>query len=163
MFYTPNGTVMFTDIPDMFYDLFTEIGLGINGDSYLYDQDSGVPILFKEKYIKASVNGSPIYAGRNDIVFDPANNYGLISHLFGYFLDKAQNSEDGDTLGGYIAHYIDDDPTKEKQRVVVKTLSRGEIGSMFYYNIYLAYIDCIFRISGYNVDLSNFDIKEEGK
>jgi len=161
MIYLPNGTVYFDNIYDMYYDLFSEIGLGINSQQYLYDQDTQTVIQFKEKYIKASINGQPVYAGRNDIVFEPAKNYTLMTRLFEYYLDKCQNSDDGDQLQGYIAHYIDDDETKEKQRVVVKTVGRGEISSQFYFNVYLAYIDCLFKIAGYNADLSNFDIKVE--
>ena len=161
MIYLPNGTVYFDNIYDMYYDLFSEIGLGINSQQYLYDQDTQTVIQFKEKYIKASINGQPVYAGRNDIVFEPAKNYTLMTRLFEYYLDKCQNSDDGDQLHGYIAHYIDDDETKEKQRVVVKTVGRGEISSQFYFNVYLAYIDCLFKIAGYNADLSNFDIKVE--
>ena len=161
MIYLPNGTVIFDNIFDMYYDMFSEIGLGINSQQYLYDQDTQIVIQFKEKYIKASINGQPVYAGRNDIVFEPAKNYTLMTRLFEYYLDKCQNSDDGDQLHGYIAHYIDDDEAKEKQRVVVKTAGRGEISSQFYFNVYLAYIDCLFKIAGYNTDLSNFDIKVE--
>lgn len=161
MIYLPNGTVVFDNIFDMYYDMFSEIGLGINSQQYLYDQDTQIVIQFKEKYIKASINGQPVYAGRNDIVFEPAKNYTLMTRLFEYYLDKCQNSDDGDQLQGYIAHYIDDDEAKEKQRVVVKTAGRGEISSQFYFNVYLAYIDCLFKIAGYNADLSNFDIKVE--
>lgn len=161
MQYFANGTVGWTDMFDMHYDLFSEIGLGINSQQYLYDQDTQTTLMFKDKYIKASINGAPVYAGRNDIVFEPAKNYTLMTRLFEYYLDKCQNSDDGDMLQGYIAHYIDDDETKEKQRVVVKTVGRGEIASNYYYNIYLAYIDCIFRIAGYTAMLQNFDIKAE--
>lgn len=161
MNYFANGTVGFDNIYDMYYDLFSEIGLGINSQQYLYDQDTQVTIMFKEKYIKASTNGQPIYAGRNDVVFEPAKNYTLMARLFEYYLDKCQQSDDGDLLEGYIAHYIDDDETKEKQRVVVKTVGRGEISSNYYFNIYLAYIDCLFKIAGYNTNLTNFDIKAE--
>lgn len=161
MNYLPNGTVYFDNIFDMYYDLFSEIGLGINAQQYLYDQDTQITIQFKEKYIKASIDGQPVYAGRNDIVFEPTKNYTLMARLFEYYLDKCQNSDDGDLLQGYIAHYIDDDEKKEKQRVVVKTAGRGEISSQFYFNVYLAYIDCLFRIAGYCADLSNFDILVE--
>lgn len=161
MIYYANGTVGFENIWDMYYDLFSEIGLGINNQQYLYDQDTQVTITFKEKYIKASINGQPVYAGRNDIVFEPAKNYTLMARLFEYYLDKCQQSDDGDQLQGYIAHYIDDDEAKEKQRVVVKTMGRGEISSNYYFNIYLAYIDCLFKIAGYNAILTNFDIKVE--
>ena len=161
MIYLANGTIGFENIYDMYYDLFSEIGLNIGPNQYLYDQDTQAPIMFKDKYIKASIDGSPLYAGRNDIVFEPAKNYTLITRLFEYYLDKSQNTDDGDILQGYVAHYIDDNIEKDKQRVVVKTIGRGLIESNFYYNIYLAYIDCIFKIAGYNADLSNFDIRLE--
>jgi hypothetical protein len=152
-----NGFKVYDSLGELYYDLFTEIGLAIGPDQYLYDQDTRQPLVFKEKYIKASITGEPVYPGRNDIVFDPAGNYALISTLFGYYLDKAIRSEDGDMVGGYIAHYIDDDDEKMKQRVVVRSSTRGDISSAYYYNIYLAYIDCIFKVAGDNVDLSNFD------
>ena len=157
MFPTANGTFMFQSIGELYYDLFMEMGLGLK-NQYLYEQD-GDFIKFGDNFIKATFDNAPIYAGRNEILFEPATNYQLISNLFGYYLDKCQNSEDGDLLGGYIAHYNEDDEAREKQRVVVKTKDRGEIASNFYYQIYLAFIDCIFRIAGYNVDLSNFDIQ----
>lgn len=132
MIYYANGTVGFENIWDLYYDLFSEIGLGINSQQYLYDQDTQTTIMFKDKYIKASINGQPVYAGRNDVVFEPNKNYTLMARLFEYYLDKCQHSDDGDLLCGYIAHYIDDDATKEKQAVVVKTQGRGLIQSDFY-------------------------------
>jgi hypothetical protein len=152
-----NGKMVFDSIPELYYDLLMEIGLAVK-DQYIYIQ-GGNFLKCGDKFIKVSLDGSPIYPGRNDIIFDPPNNYALISFLFGYYLDQCQDSEDGDILQGYIAHYIDDDSAREKQRVVVQTRGRGELCSNFYYNIYLAYIDCIFTIAGYNVDLSNFDVK----
>ncbi len=160
MIYLANGKVGFSNLGELYYDLFMEIGLSIK-DQYLYDQDTQAPIMFKDKYIKASIDNTVIYAGRNDIIFDPQHNYSLMEKLFCYYLDKCQHSDDGDILGGYIAHYIDDDINKEKQRVTVKTMQRGLIESEFYYNIYLAYIDCIFKIGGYNPDLTAFDIIPE--
>ena len=130
-------------------------------NGYLYDQDDGNYLQFDENYIKCTLDPNQIiYAGRNEIIFEPNTNYKLINTLFGYYLDKCQRSEDGDILGGYVAHYSDETPER-KQRVVVKTLGRGEISSKWYWFIYLAFIDCMFAIAGYNVDLSNFDIEPE--
>lgn len=161
--YNPDGTISFNTYIEMQYDLFNEIGLAINGQSYVYDQDTGIQLKIKDKYIKASVNGEPIYTGKSDVAFEPGRNYSLINYLFGYYLTKAQNTEDGDILCGYTAHFIDDNPEKDKQRVVVKTIGRGDIASDYYYNIYLAYFDVIFRIAGYIPNLKNFDIYEEKK
>ena len=160
---TPDGIIYYDNMPDLLYDLFNEIGLSIDEMHYLYDSDTTKMVVFKDKYIKASLNGEPIYCGRNEVAFDPAKNYALISTLFCYYLDKCQNTDDGDILQGYISHFIDDNPERDMQRVAVKTIGRGEISSDYFYNIYLAYFDCIFKIAGYNVNLHNFDIIEEKK
>lgn len=159
MINTPNGLV-FKDFNDLIFNYFVEMGMSVDANNYLYDQDIGNNIKYKGKMIKACITDTPVYAGMNDILFDPIHNYGLISTLFGTYLDKCQNSDDGDILGGYIAHGIEDDPAKTgKQRVCVKTVNRGEIASNYYNNIFLAYIDCTFKISGYMIDLSPFDIE----
>lgn len=151
MNFTGNGFVIFDDIYEMYYNLFTTIGLAVNQNQYLYDQDNGNIIRFKDKYIKATVQPVTIYAGRNDILFEPARNYQLIIALLGYYIDK--NAEEI----GFIAQYIDEDKVMEKQRLCIKT-KKGLVQSHFYKNIYLGYIECIFILSGdYMVDLSNFD------
>jgi hypothetical protein len=160
MNFLPNGKIMFNDVYEMFYHLFTEIGLGINNNSYLYDQDTFTEIKFKEKYIKATTQPITIYAGRNDIIFDPANNYQLMVSLLGYYIDKRAVSEDEETIE-FVAQYIEETPGREKQRVTVKTNNKGDISSNFYYNIYLGYIEIIFLLGGNFVpDLSNFDIQQ---
>lgn len=159
MQFSSNGKMTFNSIEELYSDLFMSIGLAVK-NNYAYLQD-GDFLKCGDKFIKVSLIGEPVYPGRNDIIFDPSMNYSLMSFMFGFYLDQCQHSEDGDMLGGYIAHYIEDDELKEKQRVVVKTINRGFIESNFYYNLYLAYIDCIFKIDGYDVDLSNFDIKPE--
>ena len=134
-----NGKIMFDDMYELYYHLFLEIGLSINGNNYLYDQDTEIPLMYKDKYIKATTFPVPIYAGRNDIVFDPSQNYNLMVSILGYYIDKESNSDSGDNIG-FIAQYIEDNDI-EMQRVVVKTKS-GDYFSQFYHNI----------------DLSNFDL-----
>lgn len=159
MINTPNG-LMFKDFNDLIFNYFSEMGMSVDSNKYLYDQDICNNITYKGKMIKASIDGIPVYAGMNDIVFDPVHNYGLVSTLFGTYLDKCQTTDDGDILGGYIAHGIEDEPNKSgKQRVCVKTVNRGEIASNYYNNIFLAYIDCTFKIGGYMVDLTPFDVE----
>ena len=160
MNFLPNGKVSFNDIYELYYHLFTEIGLSISPNQYLYDQDTGIELRFKDKYIKATVHPIPIYSGKNDIIFDPSKNYNLMVSLLGYYIDKeSNNTEQSDNIG-FIAQYIEETPGREKQRVVIKT-KRGEIKSQFYFNIYLGYIEIIFILSGnFLPDLSNFDFIE---
>lgn len=157
MIITAQGKISYETIDELYYEFFLAIGLGVTIDQYLYDQDTGNAIAFREKRVKASVDGRPVYAGMNDIVFEPDKNYSLVSNLFGYYLDKIQNSDDGDMLGGFVSQGIIDNETRDKQAIMVRTIGRGDICSDFYYNIYLAYMDEVFRIEGMQVDLSNFD------
>lgn len=154
-----NGKMCFDDVYEMYYDLFTEIGLAINPQNqYLYDVDTGIVLKYKEKYIKATVHPIEIYAGRNDIIFDPARNYNLMTTLFGYYIDKETSGYNGDTIG-FISHFTEErNGMREQQRVVVQTRLRGNIVSQYYKNVYLGYIECIFILAGNpNIDLSNLD------
>ena len=151
-----NGKIMFDDMYELYYHLFLEIGLSINGNDYLYDQDTEILLMYKDKYIKATTFPVPIYAGRNDIVFDPSQNYNLMVSILGYYIDKESNSDSGDNIG-FIAQYIEDNDI-EMQRVVVKT-KNGDYASQFYHNVFLGYIEVIFLLAhSFNVDLSNFDL-----
>lgn len=151
-----NGKIMFDDMYELYYHLFLEIGLSINCNNYLYDQDTEILLMYKDKYIKATTFPVPIYAGRNDIVFDPSQNYNLMVSILGYYIDKESNSDSGDNIG-FIAQYIEDNDI-EMQRVVVKT-KNGDYASQFYHNVFLGYIEVIFLLAhSFNVDLSNFDL-----
>mgnify|MGYP000886831378 CR=1 FL=1 len=157
MQYLPNGVMLFDDIYEMYYNLFLELNLGVDQNGYLYDIDTGITLKYKDKYIKAAMTRTPVYPGAYDIVFDPSQNYNLMVVLLGYYLDKEASNEN---KIGYIAQYIDEneDSNDRMQRVVVKTRN-GEIFSHFYHNIFLAYIDIVFILSGNTcLDLSNFDI-----
>lgn len=146
------GQIIFDDRPEMFYHLFNEIGLDINNEGYLYDIETRDIIKYKDKYLKTTqYPGISVYAGRNDIVFEPIGNYNLMVSLFGYYLDREFPPE------FFIAQYIEDDPSNTLQRVVIKT-NKGDIFSPFYNNVYLGYCYCIFALAEQNVYLNNFDI-----
>lgn len=152
MNFLPNGCIQFEDLGEMWYNLFLEMGLALDANGYLYDIDTHIQIRFKDKLIKADVRNNTIYAGRSDIVFDPANNYFLTATVMGYYLDKF-----GQDIN-FSAYYIEDNEDKDKQRVVVKYKNGTEMYSNFYNNVYLAFVETIFRLSDQVVDLSGFDI-----
>lgn len=160
MMYLPDGSIKFTDINDLMINYLSEMGLAVDANQYLYDQETGTILQYREKSIKVSINGIPAYAGQNDIVFDPYHNYGIVNTLFGMYIDRCQDTDDGDILQGYISHGVEDVPTREhdRQRVVVKTMGRGEIASNYYKAIFLAFADCTFKVGGYNVNLQEFDV-----
>jgi hypothetical protein len=156
-----NGQVAFNDIYELYYHLFLEIGLSTDANDLLLDQDTGAYIKFKDKFIKATVVPKEIYSGKNDILFEPDKNYQLISMLTGYYIDKEASM--GNDIGfQFISVY--DNPTRDKQQVTIKSVKFGPIESNFYYNVYLGYIECIFRLSqSYYPNLDNLDIPPERK
>lgn len=142
----------------MHYALFNIIGLSINRDSYLYDNDTGTVLQYKGKYIKATTADIPIYAGKNDIVFDPPCSYHMMVVLLGYYINKRDNSEDEHPLG-FISQGIIDTADKSQHQLFVDTSTRGRIISDWFNNGYLTYIDMIFKLDEQDfVDLHNFDI-----
>ena len=166
MYPSANGKVYFSDVNEMYYNLFLEIGLAINNEQFIYDQDTGIVLKYKDKRIKMSFTND-VYGSNNDVVFDPSTNYDLMVKLFGYYIEKETHQNENDI--GYIAHFTDEEfgrpfvPKEERyrQRLIVKT-KHGDLRTNPYYNIYLAYIEAIFIISGnIEYDLSNFDILPE--
>ena len=165
MYPSANGKMLFSNTNEMYYSLFSEIGLSVNHDYYIFDQDTGIVLKYKDQYIKMNFRGDT-YPGKNDIVFDPSTNYNLMVVLFGYYIDK--ELANGNDIG-YIADFKEEENNKVfipkgerfKQRLVIRT-KRGDIKTDYFYNLYLAYIQAIFIISGDNdFDLSNFDILPE--
>jgi len=150
---------IYDNINEAFYNLFLEIGLFINQNGYLQDQDTGIVIRFKDKFIKASLNENvPVYTGKTDIAFEPAHNFTLMQNLMGYYIDKR---EAGDEPIHYGSQGIYDVKDTMEHQVFVKTTDGLVYESLLYHNTYLAFMDCVFRLGGNNVDLHNLDIWEE--
>jgi hypothetical protein len=165
MYPSANGKMYFNDTREMYYNLFIELGLSVNSEQFIYDQDTLIVLKYKDKRIKMSFNGN-VYGSNNDVVFDPSTNYDLMVKLFGYYIEK--ETANGNDIG-YIAHFTEEEfnrpflPKDERyrQRVVVKT-KNGDFKTDPYYNIHLAYIEAICILSGNpDYDLSNFDILPE--
>ena len=155
------GETVFDDVYELYYNLFNAIGLSINYDSKLYDQDSCKELLYNNHFIKAATTPIAIYAGKNDVIFDPYKNYNIMVMLFVYWLDKEAAMNDMNI--GYLSQYIEDnkDTEDQKQRFVLKT-NKGEYISKWYYNLWLGYAEIILAISdNIALDLSNLDIKME--
>ena len=168
MYYTPQGTIAFYNIFDLMADYFYEMNLKVY-NTYLCHADTKKCLMFQGNAIRVPMTPDPIYPMMNTIIYDPTRNisvYPITAALFGLYLDQCKDpdNDDGDILQGYIAHYVEDNADRTKQKVTVKTKGRGEISSEFYSNVFLAYYDCTFRISGHNnFDLKAFDVDTYGK
>ena len=159
MKFTINGDTMFDDFSELCYNLMMQIGLGINRDGYVYDQDTGITLKSRDKYLKASVDGSPIYTGSNDIAFDPVKNYVITLFMLGYYIDKMREM-DGEDIG-FISQGIEDNDDKSYHRAFIDCSKYGRIYSKFYHISSLGYVELIFKLGDMNTDISNFDLTEE--
>ena len=152
-----NGFMMFDYPGEMFRNLIMEMGLEVSPDGYLRDQDTKDVIRYKDKYIKVSITPEPVYGGITDVVLELHNSFDIIQKLFGYYLDYAKNTEDGDITGEIVGWGIDELKDRSKQSIIVRTRYRGDIVTDYYFNILLAFCDAIFKIAGCSVYLQNLD------
>ena len=66
-----------------------EIGLTINRDKVVIDQDTRQPLIIKDKMMKySSKNIVPVR--KDEQVFDPATNKGQMAFAFDYFMNKLE-------------------------------------------------------------------------
>ena len=160
----PNNTgqlvTMYDNLQELYYNLFFELGVFVNESGYIQDSDTNIQLKFRDMYIKVSLNDmNEAYAGKTEILFDPPHNFALASNLMGFYIDKREHS---DNPVNYLSQGIVDRMFPDdimRHQVFVKT-GNGEYESNFYRNSYLCFIDCIFRMGGSVVDLSNLDLLE---
>lgn len=135
-----------------------EIGLGLNSQHLVYDQDTGTMITIEGKPITFTFipNTNFFYDTSNCILFDPFNDFKTMNKLFSYYLDKEQKNGN---MGFVETYYIDEDSNKQT-RIVIKT--RDELyESEFYKNKCLKICDIILKI-GYPMEYlsGEFDLRK---
>ena len=152
------NVIIYDTKEEMYYNMYMEMGLFVNAQGYLQDQDTGIVIRFKDKFIKTSLNPNVVvYTGKTDTEFDPKKNFNLMATLMGYYIDKREHGEEPI---GYISQGIYDIKAEQLHSVFIKSHT-GLYESDLYHNSYLGFIDCIFKMGGILTDLHKFDIVEE--
>ena len=150
---------MYNTKEDLIYALINEIGLSIDENNSLFDQDNGQPIYFGGREIKCSINpANPVYSSEIATLFDPINDFKLMTTILAYYLEKER------VMGeSYPITYSFNDRDKQgpsNMSVKIQTSNgMGEVTSNFYYNKCLKISDIILRMGGQFCDLSNFDEK----
>lgn len=143
--------------------LLSTIGLSFK-DGKLYDEDTGMFLLYKKKYIVEQPE--LVMRSNNAVVFDPIMNKGLMQYLFNVYIDK--ETADGNI---YLATYQVIFETPSQDRSIIsrrKLLMIGGNGSQastrYYYLETLVYIEAVFVLTGMNFlqlpDLEPFDNKD---
>lgn len=142
------------DNEDLTYKIMQEIGLEVDKYGRVIDQDTNGIVQYRGKIMKIQKDENT-YIGRKDIRFDPANDQKMMNHLFGYYVDKLQNSGEQ-----YVSAYY---PVSNSGKSAVEVKGDNNIiKSKYYNNSSLGYVDAIMRLNGDdNVDLSQFDSKNK--
>ena len=131
-----------------------EIGLDIDQDNHIIDEESGMPIMMKGKFLK--YNYGPVKrTTREEINYDPLNNPKLMNLLFGYYSSKleAEGNSGIDIYASSIA-------SEDKQVLKVKT-GGDTLGSAPYHSESVRIMDIICQINESGEDVSEFDFKAE--
>lgn len=137
--------------------IMQEIGLSVDKQNRVYDQDTRQPILFKDKNMKFSSQHNVALSG-NDMVFDPANNKGLMSSLFDYYTQKLEDEE-----GVYVSGHFEES-TEDGKMAVTLMMNNNQIKTNSYTNNSLSYLEAIKRLNGsQDTDLSEYDSDRKQK
>lgn len=130
-----------------------EIGLEVDEDGRLIDDETGSSIMFKGKLLK--VNN----VGKNDILYDPLENPAMMGKLFTYFLNKNEK----ETGVGTRTFGYGNSNKKDKSYIELKKEDNSVVRSKSYYNDSLKYAEIIFKMNSdiYDEDLSPLDAKKK--
>ena len=130
--------------------LMREIGLDVDSNQCIIDQDTGMPLEYNGKKIVYEGNRS-----KTSIPFDPLNNTKMMSHLFSYYTEKVAEED-----GRYFNMYYQVKDSDTKSHLEALDASSGTVlKSEPYTNDTLKYADLIFKINGVEMDLTKKDKK----
>lgn len=128
-----------------------ELGLEVDKDNYIVDQDTGNLLTVKDKKIK--YNSETIFRlNKDEISYDPLNNSRLMNHLFGYYTSKLADEE-----SIYIESYFNI-PTKDSNKSIMKVKTQDEtFKSDAYFNESVRIMDVICKMNDSDTDVSKYD------
>lgn len=137
--------------------IMEEIGLTVDKQNRVYDQDTRQPLLFKEKNMKFSSQHN-VALGNNDMVFDPANNKGLMNSLFDYYTQKLEDEE-----GVYVSGHFEE-ANEDGKMAVNLTVNNKQVKTNYYTNNSLSYLEAIKVLNGSDsLDLTEYDSDRKQK
>ena len=137
---------------NLVYKLMNEIGLDIDDQNRIYDQDTGNVINFNQKTLVYNFH-IEIRPNFNELLFDPICNRNIMVTLFSYYLKKLEMMENK----YFMAFYQLENNTTHKKAIELKANANEKIQSKFYANECLGYIELVFKLNNESLDLSQFD------
>lgn len=133
--------------------LIVEIGLDIDTDNNIVDQDTQNSLVFNGKKLKYVPGDQKV--NRNEIEFDPISNRKLMTNLLAYANNK--QVEEGTAAPISIFYQLNSNQ-EGKNKIELKDENNNVYVSNPYYNDNLKLMDILFQMNGeQNVDLSEYD------
>lgn len=133
-----------------------EIGLDVDEDNHIIDEETGMPITAKGKFLKFNC-GAVSRTTRDEINYDPLNNPKLMNFLFGYYSSKLE----AEGSRGVDICYTTNGP-EDKQILNIKT-GDDALESEPYYNESVRIMDVICKLNDSDTDVSIYDSMPENK
>lgn len=138
------------------FDLLNMLGLE-EKDGKVFDTDTMTFLIFNGGFLTV---GPTTILHRRDVRFDPIHNMKLTEYLMNVLFTK-EAQENGLYVYSFGLNDHVNPVTLLKTFQCVVITNNGEVKSDIYYNCNLAYIDCMYRITGTpNYDMHMADYKE---
>lgn len=140
------------DIKEIEMEIIREVGLGVDINDCLVDQDSGMYIEVADKRIKYGVDKFVSIDRNTEIFFNPLKNLKLILNLFSLHLTKIC------LYNNMVVHSYNVDKDEDSRHIITIHTSNGVYYSRGYKKLLLSYIDMIFILGGGDtIDLTELD------
>lgn len=133
--------------------LMSEIGLDVDDNNHIVDQDTGMNLQFNGKNLLCDDPTKRIFKKRDEITFNPIESPKLMNSLFSYYINKI-HEEDGRYINIYYPVQDGDKGYMELKEETTNTTMK----SNSYKNDCLKYADLILQLNGNDDnDLRKFD------
>ena len=133
--------------------MMQEIGLEITRDHHIVDQDTGDMLSFNGKLAKFyPEEGMTQIIHNGDVLFDPLDNQGMMSHLFSYFTNKLDTQD-----GRYVSTVFPSTQDKAAKGTISCREGQEIIVSDSYYKDSLKYGSLISKLNGGDDKFDEYD------
>lgn len=132
-----------------------EIGLDLDHQYNIVDQDTGIQLQINGKLIKYyfGTEVNPDSNVNGDKILDAVRDSYLMNFLVAYYIEKVK--EENPDLYIYSYHSIND---KYYPRTALEFKGSLNTRTRFYYNDCLKFIEGLFRLTGSDIDLTEYDM-----
>lgn len=137
--------------------VFDAIGLELDRQGNVVDQDTGIQLQLNGKFIKYYFGNNPQIIDSNDKIFDASKDSYLMNFLVSYYIEKIKL--EGSSL--YIHSYH---PILDKRTNTSCLELKGFVGqnifqasTKFYKNDSIKFIEALYILSGETINLTEYD------